>query len=66
MYDHPLKQWPAGKKGASGNTKIWIPWEQKEILDDTKLSFLIIQGQKNENWQTQALTECSTNKELVD
>ena len=32
------------KKGEDGNTKIWISWEQKELLDEIKTSFIVFEG----------------------
>ena len=33
VFNHPLKQWPTGRKGGKdGNTKIWISRERKELF----------------------------------
>ena len=34
-----LKQWLIEKKKEDGNSKTWISWEQKELLDEIKNIF---------------------------
>ena len=54
IFDHPLKQWPTGRKRGKGrNTKNWISWEWKELFRWNKKDFSqIFKGYhlvKNEN-----------------
>ena len=40
IFDHPLKQWPTGRKrGKDRNTKIWISSERKELFRWNKKHF---------------------------
>ena len=40
IFDHPLKQWPAGrKKGKDRNTKIEYLENEKSFADEIKSSF---------------------------
>ena len=33
IFDHPVKQWPTGRKrGEDGTTKMWISRERKELF----------------------------------
>ena len=60
IFDHPLKQWPTGRKRRKDrNTKNWIPREQKELFRWNKSIFHSFW--KTIIWwkqQTQALSDC--------
>ena len=39
-FNFYLKQWlTKGKRGDKGDTKIWVSWEQKKLLDEIKSIF---------------------------